>query len=216
MPRIDDYKAARALAVEELKKLNPKRIAAQSRCEYFLEDRPEGVQEGIIVPYFGQDRLVRWPEVAVTVPDGGPEPPLTEQILILHYLVNPSGEPLSDVRIDFRQMPGGNFYWTAFVSRAKKPLLETFGGDLEFYLRVAAQAGGAAQSLGDASMEFSAFPLVPVTHVLWRGDEEFPPDANILFDESIGGHLSTEDVAALAGASVYRLMAAARQMRQGG
>jgi hypothetical protein len=146
---------------------------------------------------------------------GDTQIPLTEQILILHYLRGCTGEPLSGHSIDFREVPEGGFYWSAFVSRAKKPLLETFGHDLDLYLQVAQMLGGEPQGLGDAAARFLAFPLVPVTHVLWRGDEEFPPEASILFDVTITQHLSTEDIAALAGASVYRLMAAAFKLRQG-
>ena len=210
MPRVDDYKAAIALAVDELKKINPQRLAGLSRGEYFCAD----TGEGLIVPFFGQPRLVVWPEVRVTPPEGQMELPLTEQILILHYLLRTTGEPLSGRDIDFRSVPEGGFYWSAFVSRAKKPLLETFGHDLDLYLKVATALGGTIGTQGDASATFLAFPLVPVTHILWRGDEEFPPEANILFDETIPQHLSTEDIAALAGSSVYRLMGAAHQMRQ--
>jgi len=209
MPRIDDYKAAIALAAAELKNLNPKRLAGRSRGEFFFE----AGQEGIIVPYFGQGRRVSWPEIGVAPVPGPGDLPLTEQILILHYLLKTTGKPLSGKNIDFRQVPEGSFYWPAFVSRAKKPLLESFGRDLGLYLEVATRLGGEAQELGDAAARFMAFPLVPVTHVLWRGDEEFPPEANILFDETIAQHLPTEDIAALAGASVYRLMAAARPRR---
>jgi hypothetical protein len=81
MPRIDDYKTARAMAVAELKKRNPKGVASRSRSQYFFE---EG-QEGLVVPYFGEPRRVVWPEVTVTAGDGEVELPLTEQILILHY-----------------------------------------------------------------------------------------------------------------------------------
>jgi hypothetical protein len=210
MPRIDDYKAAIALAAAELKTLNPKRLADRSRSAYIVAD----AQEAVIVPYFGQGRRVAWPEISVAPVTGETPIPLTEQILILHYLLKTSGEPLSGQTIDFRQVPEGSFYWSAFVSRAKKPLLETFGGDPRFYLEVAARLGGEPLDLGDAAARFAAFPLVPVTHVLWRGDEEFPPEANILFDETISRHLPTEDIAALAGASVYRLMGAAHQLRQ--
>ncbi len=210
MPRIDDYKAAIALAVAELQQKNPKRISGLSRCEYFCQD----TREWLVVPYFGQPRQVVWPEVKVLPPEGQPELPLTEQILIIHYLLRTTGEPLSGREIDFRDVPEGGFYWSAFVSRAKKPLLETFGHDLDLYLKVAGAAGGVIGSQGDASATFPAFPLVPVTHVLWRGDEEFSPEANILFDATIPQHLSTEDIAALAGASVYRLMGLAYKMRQ--
>jgi Domain of unknown function (DUF3786) len=211
MPRIDDYKAALALAAAELQQLNPKRLENRTRCEYFYRDG----REGLLVPYFGQNRRVSWPELTVTPAEGEAPIPLTEQILILHYVKGATGEPLSGHSIDFREVPdGGGFYWSAFVSRAKKPLLETFGQDLELYLKVAQMLGGEPQNLGDTAARFPAFPLVPVTHVLWRGDEEFPPEANILFDLTIPQHLSTEDIAALAGASVYRLMAIAFKMRQ--
>jgi hypothetical protein len=210
MARIDDYKAALGLAAEELTQRNPKGVASRSRSQYVFE---EG-KEGLVVPYFGQPRRVTWPEVTVTPAEGGGELPLTEQILILHYLQNTSGMEPEGVNIDFKQVPQGGFYWSAFVSRAQKPLLMTFGSDPDFYLEVATAMGGAPQSLGDAAARFLAFPLVPITHVLWRGDEEFDPEASILFDTTIPGHLPTEDIAALAGASVYRLMAAARQLRQ--
>jgi hypothetical protein len=210
MARIDDYKAALGLAAEELTQRNPKGVASLSRSEYVFE---EG-KEGLMVPYFGQPRRVTWPEVTVTPAEGGGELPLTEQILILHYLQTTSGMEPEGVNIDFKQVPQGGFYWSAFVSRAQKPLLMTFGNDPDFYLQVATAMGGTPEFLGDAAARFLAFPLVPITHVLWRGDEEFDPEASILFDTTVPGHLPTEDIAALAGASVYRLMAAARQLRQ--
>lgn len=210
MARIDDYLAARALAVEALQKRNPKGVASRSRSRYFYENG----REGLVVPYFGQPRRVLWPEITVTPLEGGPEPPLTEQILILHYLQHTSGEKPEGENIDFRQVPQGTFYWSAFVSRAKKPLLQAFGRDVDFYLEVATAMGGTPVELGDAAARFEAFPLIPITHVLWQGDEEFDPEASILFDVTISGHLPTEDIAALAGASVYRLLAAARQMRK--
>ena len=210
MPRIDDYKTAIALAVKELQHINPKRLENRTGAQHFVED----AQEGLIVPYFGQARRIAWPEVSVTPGSGEGEISLPEQILILHYLLNASGESLTGRTIDFRQVPEGGFYWSAFVSRAQKPLLSTFGHDLDLYVKVAAAMGGEPLELGDAAARFMAFPRVPVTHVLWGGDEEFPPEATILFDETIPGYLPTEDIAALAGASVYRLMGAAHKFRQ--
>ncbi|MEE4264173.1 MAG: DUF3786 domain-containing protein [Desulfobacteraceae bacterium] len=45
---------------------------------------------------------------------------------------------------------------------------------------------------------------------MWEGDAEFPAEANILFDQTIGRILPPEDVAWLAGMVVYRLMALSR------
>jgi len=210
MPRIDDYKMAIALAVAELKEINPKRLENRTGAQHFVDSS----QEGLIVAYFGQARRITWPEVSVTPGDGAGEISLPEQGLILHYLLNASGDPLTGQSIDFRQVPEGGFYWSAFVSRAQKPLLETFGHDLALYAEVAATLGGEPLALGDAAARYLAFPRVPITHVLWGGDEEFSPEATILFDATVPGYLPTEDIAALAGASVYRLMGAAHKLRQ--
>ena len=209
MARIDDYKTARAMAAAELTQRNPKGVASRSRSIYFFEDG----REGLVVTYFGEPRRVTWPEVTVAPVEGGGELPLTEQILILHYLQNTTGAEPEGANIDFKQVPQGGFYWSAFVSRAQQPLLMTFGTAPEMYLQVATAMGGSPEPFGDAAARFLAFPLVPITHVLWGGDEEFDPEASILFDATIPEHLSTEDIAALAGASVYRLMAAARQFK---
>ncbi len=91
MPRTDDYKAAIALAVAELKNLNPKRLENRTGAQHFVE----AAREGLIVPYFGQARRITWPEVAVTPGNGAGEISLPEQILILHYLLNASGDPLT-------------------------------------------------------------------------------------------------------------------------
>ena len=63
---------------------------------------------------------------------------------------------------------------------------------------------------GDAGFEFNVLPAVSLQLIIWTGDEEFPAEAGILFDKTIGRILSPEDVAWLAGMVVYRLMALAR------
>jgi hypothetical protein len=49
-------------------------------------------------------------------------------------------------------------------------------------------------------------PNVPARLILHAGDEEFPSEAAILFDRSVGRILTPEDVAWLAGMLVYRMM----------
>jgi hypothetical protein len=60
-------------------------------------------------------------------------------------------------------------------------------------------------------MSFQVLPRVAMQLCLWEGDEEFPPEANVLFDENIGGYLPVEDIAVVSGMLIYRLMAIARQ-----
>ena len=71
MPRIDDYKTAIALAAAELQQINPKRLESRTRCEYFHADG----REGLLVPYFGQNRRVGWPEISVMPAGVSPRSP---------------------------------------------------------------------------------------------------------------------------------------------
>ena len=60
---------------------------------------------------------------------------------------------------------------------------------------------------GDVGFLFRPFPKIPIRMILWQGDDEFPPEANILFDAGVAKILSAEDIAWLAGMVVYRLIA---------
>jgi len=52
--------------------------------------------------------------------------------------------------------------------------------------------------------------MVPVALILWKGDDEFPPEGTILFDRNISHILSAEDIAWLAGMIIYPLLGMAR------
>jgi hypothetical protein len=56
-----------------------------------------------------------------------------------------------------------------------------------------------------------AFPRVPLTVVLWKGDEEFPAAASILFDSSITDYLPVEDIIELSETTVWRLVRLSKQ-----
>ena len=72
--------------------------------------------------------------------------------------------------------------------------------------RAAAKLEGRKIEQGDAGFEFTLFPRLPLRLIVWMGDEEFPPEAAILFDESAGSLLSPEDAAWAASLVVYRLI----------
>ena len=73
-------------------------------------------------------------------------------------------------------------------------------------VKAVAKLGGHRADHGDVSVTVSAFPRVPVTLVLWRGDEEVAPNGNVLFDANIPDYLSTEDVTVLCETIIWRLV----------
>ncbi len=133
------------------------------------------------------------------------EVPLTVKILILHYLAGAEGIPVRQKPISFKELPGGAIYIGPFTNRAIRPLVSVFGENPTELLEAGRGLGGTKADLGDMSIRIHAFPNVPVTLVLWRGDEEFSPSGNILFDVSAPHYLPTEDYAVLASLVVYQL-----------
>ena len=204
LARIDDYREAFRLACQELATVNLHRICSLSGAVCF-EDK--NGNPAIRIPFMNQDHLIHLePEVDVTLQGNGEPVPLPEKILILHYLLTARGESLQQNPITFRQVEEGPFYYSAFVRRALDPLAQTFGSEPQGLLDCGYELGALPDELGDASITLKPLPRVPVTFVIWGGDDELPPQANILFDQSIVSYLPTEDIAVLSGMIVYRLI----------
>ena len=146
--------------------------------------------------------------------DNGDLVPIQEKILILHYLLTARGESMRQIPITFRQVEEGPFYYSAFTKRALDPLAQTFGGEPRGLLDCGSRLGAVATELGDASITLKALPRVPVTFVIWGGDDELPPQANILFDESIVSYLPTEDIVVLSSMIVYRLIRIKQSLKE--
>jgi len=200
MARLDDYINAKKIAVDELSKKAIDKIAGRSGFETQGENTMR-------VPFL--DRLYR-----VGFPDFGfqdeadekKEIPIQEQVLILHYMMGAGDSKLTGNWIAYREIPGASFYFSAFVKRAIDPLKKVFGQNISGLVKAAKSIKGVAIETGDAGFEFYVFPKVPLRLILWEGDDEFPAEANILFDEVVGQILSPEDAAWLSGMLVYRLI----------
>jgi hypothetical protein len=200
MPRIDDYINARKIAVETLSQQTITEISGRSGFE--LED-----ETWFRIPFLNRVYRVHFPDFEFTDPAGaGIEIPIQEQILILHYMLAAGAHPLAGQWVAYREIPGASFYFSAFVKRAIDPVKNVFGQNLTGLSDTAAQLNGRAIEPGDIGFEFDVLPNVPLQLILYAADEEFPAEANILFDRTIGEILSPEDIAWLAGMLVYRLI----------
>ena len=190
----DSYAVAYSKAQKDLEGLN---ILERARSAGFVvETKPEEV---IRLDFLGQNAKLIVDERAVVDAETGEPLPLWSQILILHYLrdvkegVEPAGR-----WITFKEVPSGEFYLSAFNRRSKELAIRFFGRNPDLLHEVAPKLGGERFSeIGDVSYLFRVFPKVPVVLVMYRADEEFPPDANILFDATIPEFLCTEDIAVI-------------------
>ncbi len=202
--QMQGYMEARRLVAARLSGMDPLQTARNAGCIY------DDTVHAILLRYLGADYRVGCSGCDIKrVSDGAP-PSLPAQVLMLHYLLHagarvnrtPSGRLIS-----FREVRGGGAnYWPAFEKRAVKPLLKAFGAHPEALVHAGSALGGAVSAYGDASTVITLFPLLPVTYVLYRGDEEMPGAASILFDDTVNALLPCEDIVLAASFGVYELI----------
>ncbi|MDN5347455.1 MAG: hypothetical protein PWP65_1019 [Clostridia bacterium] len=148
------------------------------------------------LPFLNESYQIAYPSGHINKESGGEDVNVILQILILHYLTG-GYQPLKNQWITFKELPGGNIYLQPFLARAVRPVVKAFGSCPRLLLDAGRTLGGRPLGLGDASVVLYPFPEIPVAYIVWAGDEEFPPNATVLFDASASGFMPTEDYAVL-------------------
>ncbi|MBW2109473.1 MAG: DUF3786 domain-containing protein [Deltaproteobacteria bacterium] len=209
MPTPQDYETARVLAIEKLAQADL--TSCCRKAGVVLED--SAGQKRVSIPFLGKVYdLVIEPAASISFDQRVQPIKLQDQVLLLHYLITASGAQVEDKWVTFREVPAGPFYYPSFVKRAIAPLVQCFGSDPDTLIAVAQRIGEAMPQPGDVAVKILALPRVPVVLTLWRGDDEFAPEGNVLFDASVGSYLDTEDIAYLAGVVVYTMIGFSRRL----
>ncbi|MFC1493745.1 DUF3786 domain-containing protein [Thermodesulfobacteriota bacterium] len=207
MARIDDFKQAKALAKQELLKIDPDFIAGKSGTSVKKE---KDEIKALSLVFLNRTINITWPELEFSYDGSDGEIHIQQQGLILHYLngICSMAKPgITGEWISFQDIPDGRFYMDPFIKRAKIPLVQTFGNNPAKMKEIAKKAYNAEDiDFGDYSVLIKALPFIPVVLVIWEGDDEFPPEGNLLFDMSISDIFSAEDIATLAGMVVYPMI----------
>jgi hypothetical protein len=160
----------------------------------------------IVISYLNQPYHITLPDAEISLEDSNVEVSQKDKILILHYFTLAKGAPATGVLVTYKQLPGGISYFPAFSQRVIAPFVRHFGKNPEMLIKTTARLGGRETDYGDVSVIVNAFDYVPITLVLWRGDEELAPNGNILFDSNISDYLSTEDITVLCETIVWKLV----------
>ncbi len=204
LPKQDNLPLARRMAVEGLLKSDPADRAARGGGRF---EPGAGGGARIGVRYLGREVWLSLPAGSMEIQEEGESLSLREEILILHYLEKVSGFPPTGNWISFAEIPGGTFYHPVFLQRSKEPLVKFFGADPQKLLSVATEEfGGEPWQMADTGVKIEAFPHVSLGLVIWKGDKEFPPEGNVLFDSSVTGYLPVEDIVILAETIVWKLI----------
>ena len=169
--------------VEKFRTLTPENVAER------LPDVPfDG--KAFTLTLLGKTYRISWPEYAI---EGDRIPPLPTQTFLLRYLLEgkKAGPWLSFKT--FREMPWGELYIQPFTGRVLQRAAFSFGTRLEAFRAACTAMGGLPLQAGDAGFEFTLLGNYRLRMLLWAGDDEFPPSAQLLYSANFVDGFAAED-----------------------
>ena len=197
------HELAYKLAGEQLAKIDDiEEQCLRSGAKYQVIDS----QRVVILEYLNRSYQIVFPDIDISLIDSEEEVPIRDKILILHYLIQAKGTPITNRVIAYKELPEGASYFPTFSKRAIKPLLDYFGKEPRRLIEASKKLGGYKADYGDVAVTINAFSRVPITLILWQGDEEFAAAGSILFDSTISDYLSTEDINVLCETIAWKLV----------
>jgi hypothetical protein len=141
----------------------------------------------------GRAYRLSWPEYAIEVSDGGKLPPLPTQTFLLRVLLEGKDVAWMNEWKTFREMPWGEMYITPYTGRVLTRAAFTFGTRLAKFKAAAEKLGGIPVKNGDAGYEFQVVGPYRMRILVWEGDDEFPPNAQVLYPDNFASGFSAED-----------------------
>ena len=128
------------------------------------------------------------------------------KLSILRYLVNAKDIPPIQELIRPETLKGGNIYAKGTHVLPLDRITGKYGSDIEGFVQRGIEIGSEVLDYGDASLRLFPFPRVPVTIILWKGDEEFSSRSDLLLDSTCEQHLPVDVIWSTAMMSVLVML----------
>ena len=168
---------------------------------------PELRREGrsLTAVHFGRTLRMDLDSGVITAADGSPAS-IYERLNLYTLL----GYCREDARqtgqwVPFRDVRGAGPFAPAFDRSVLRPFAATFTGRIDDLRAAALALGGRPLPHSDAGFLLHAFACIPMEFLFWEGDDEFPAQANILFDSGVTGFIHVESTVTLASVGLARL-----------
>ena len=136
----------------------------------------------------GVEYTITHPAYSIT-----PQAPLPVQTFLLRYLLKSKAVAFSGAWKTFREMPWGELYIKPYTGRVLTRAAFTFGTRVEKFKAAAEKMGAFDLKKGDAGFVFDLIGNFQMQILVWAGDEEFPPNAQVLYSDNFESGFEPED-----------------------
>ena len=176
---------------------NKEEVPFSYYAEAFAKADPAEITSRLGIPFekgaftltlLGRTYRVSHPE-AQTLPDCA----LPVQTFLLRYLLEAKTVAWNGGWKTFREMPWGELYIKPYTGRVLTRAAFTFGTRVEAFRSACETLGAAPLKNGDAGFEFDFIGGYKMRILVWAGDEEFPPNTQVLYSDNFAGGFAAED-----------------------
>ena len=171
---------------EKFRDLDPQKVLER------LPDVPWDGRE-FTLNLLGRSFAVSHPDYAIRALDGGTVPQLIIQTFLLRYLLEGKSVAWNGQWKTFREMPWGELYIKPYTGRALTRAAFTFGTRVDAFRAAAEKMGAIPVSHGDAGYQFRLIGNYDMQMLVWAGDDEFPPNAQIWYTDNFAEGFAAED-----------------------
>ena len=161
------------------------------------------------VTLLGRTYAIAWPEYGIRElnPPGSPQashPPLDKggregvptlqvQTFLLRYLLESKEVAWGGTWKTFREMPWGEMYIKPYTGRVLTRAAFTFGTRLGAFKAACEKMGATPLKHGDAGFQFDLIGNFAMQIMVWEGDDEFPPNAQVIYSDNFETGFGAED-----------------------
>ena len=145
------------------------------------------------VTLLGRTFAISHPDYAIRALDGAPVPPLNVQTFLLRYLLESRDVAWAGEWKTFREMPWGEMYIKPYTGRVLTRAAFTFGTRVAAFRAAAEKMGALPLPHGDAGYQFDLIGGYQMRLLVWEGDDEFPPNAQVLYSDNFADGFAAED-----------------------
>ena len=145
------------------------------------------------VNLLGREYAISHPECVIRALDGGKLPPLPVQTFLLRYLLESKDVTWCGTWKTFREMPWGEMYIKPYTGRVLTRAAFTFGTRVAAFKAACEKMGAEPLKHGDAGYQFELTGGYRLQILIWEGDDEFPPNAQVLYSDNFAEGFAAED-----------------------
>ena len=184
--------------VERFKTADPLEIAQRCALPYDEESRT------FTFPLLGDTYTISHPDFEVT---GKCPPTNAERILFLRHMLDGRTPGMATNFLTYREFPWGEVYNQQFTGRCIVRYSFSYGFKPDLLREIMTHLPAKAISVSNVGYEVTLMPGLTMQFLLWLGDDEFPPNAQILFSDNFRYAFTAEDMANIGDIVISRMKA---------